>query len=380
MCWFRGVARTLLFTAVFAVAPGIGTQPALACPDWMRAGERITYTSDGLWTPRTHRLTAGGPVNLSNCEMPGIGLVAIAPDFTLDFSANVTRRDLLIRVEAECDTVLLINDPETEWHFDDDSDGMNPAVRFEAADDGIYDIWIGTYEAPTCPARMILETFDNAAATQTPASSASTTSGTGFLVNRGGWILTSAHVVDGCAAVEVVGHGVVSTVIHDGAEDLAALRAGRAIDVEPLTFRTRRARLAEPAHAIGFPLSDILSPSVRVTSGSVNALSGLGQRENLIQISAPVQPGNSGGPVIDRDGSVIGVTTATLSQTAYEGAQNVNFAVPTSEALRFLEQNGIPHTLVDGAEATAQANDLSDLVEAAAAATFLILCLDERPD
>lgn len=199
-------------------------------------------------------------------------------------------------------------------------------------------------------------------------------SGTGFLINEAGWILTNAHVVEDCTEIEVAGHGHTNTVIRDAVEDFAALRITNPPAAGPLVFRTRPARLAEPVHALGYPLSDILSASVRATSGTVNALPGPDRGESFLQISAPIQPGNSGGPVIDNAGLVVGVTTATLSERAYERAQNVNFALPAAAALTFLSRHGIAHQSSADAPKSSLSRDVSDQVEAAAAATLMIRC------
>ena len=359
------------WATVAALLALIWATAAVACPDWRRSGERLAFGSDALWVPQSRAVMAGGGADLERCPQPGVGHVATTPDFTLRFSGNAAGRDLLIRVEGTCDTVLLVNDAAAQWHFNDDFDGLDPALLFEAAAEGIYDIWVGTFGPGMCAARLVLETFG----TPPAGSSGAETSGSGFFVNREGWVLTNAHVVEGCGRVEIAGHGPVAEIVRDRIEDLAALRLERPAPVAPLAFRAGRARLAEPVHAIGYPLSDILSPAVRVTSGSVNALSGFGRRENLIQISSPVQPGNSGGPVIDGAGHVLGVLTATLSQEAYDRAQNVNFALPASEAMRFLRAAGIAH---DEAKPEAAAADISDVVEAAAASTVLIRCLSSR--
>lgn len=354
---------------------------ASACPDPQQSGAALAFGSGALWVPQARAVLAGGWADLAECPQPGVGHVATAPDFTLRFSGNAAGRDLLIRVEGACDTVLLVNDPAGRWHFDDDTDGLDPALSFPTAAEGVYGIWVGTFAERLCRAQMVLETFG----TPPAGGSGSAASGSGFFVNREGWVMTNAHVVEGCSRIEVAGHGPVADVVLDHIEDLAALRVAGAAPAGPLAFRAGRPRLAEPVHAVGYPLADILSPAVRVTSGSVNALSGFGRRENLVQISAPVQPGNSGGPVIDGAGQVIGVLTATLAQEAYEWAQNVNFALPAAEATRFLRAAGIAHL-----EAKPQpvAADLSDVVEAAAASTVLIRCLErsaatlhpDRPD
>lgn len=195
--------------------------------------------------------------------------------------------------------------------------------------------------------------------------------GTGFFINEGGWILTNDHVVAGCNSISVDGLGTVRTVIRDDRSDLAVIHAGRSAPAAPLALRDRPARLAEDVVALGYPLSDLLSESVKATTGSVSSLAGVGHDETAIQISAPVQPGNSGGPVIDRSGHVIGVVKSRLSERAYSGAQNVNFALTVAEVLRFLGENGISYHLAD---TPGQARDRSDHVETAAAATVMIRC------
>jgi S1-C subfamily serine protease len=372
MALVRSMLGQSSFAAISVVLCNI-FQPAIACPDWRLDGQRLNHSSDDLWTPHSHRVIAGGREDLEQCSAPGVGYVAAAPDFVLKFSNNARRRDLELRVEASCDTVLLVNDSAANWHFNDDDDGFNPRIRLSAAREGLYDIWIGTYGTETCSAQLILETFGGTRTPPVASVQITRSSGTGFFVNNDGWILTNNHVIEGCDEVEIVGHGRVSGIVRDINEDLAALRLQHPTNIEPLIFRSRPARLAEPVHAIGFPLSDVLSQSVRVTSGTVNSLTGLGVRQNLIQISAPIQPGNSGGPVIDGFGLVVGVTTATLSEVAYDRAQNVNFALPSAEALRFLEQNAIAYIAFDHASAS-DANDFPDQVEIAAAATTLVQC------
>ena len=85
-----------------------------------------------------------------------------------------------------------------------------------------------------------------------------------------------------------------------------------------------------------------------VTSGQVNSLAGLGNDPNMIQISAPVQPGNSGGPLIDRAGAIVGVVVSKLNverlaKLTGDLAQNVNFAVKPEVLRLFLDANRIPY-------------------------------------
>jgi serine protease Do len=96
----------------------------------------------------------------------------------------------------------------------------------------------------------------------------------------------------------------------------------------------------------GFPLSDTLASAGNFTLGNVTALAGLGDDTRSLQVSAPVQPGNSGGPVIDYSGNLVGVATSKLDAIkalAKNGdlPQNVNFAVKSSAVAMFLESNRV---------------------------------------
>ncbi|MFO6465738.1 trypsin-like peptidase domain-containing protein [Jannaschia sp. KMU-145] len=194
--------------------------------------------------------------------------------------------------------------------------------------------------------------------------------GSAFWVNGVGWALTNAHVVDGCDALNVPGHGRAEVIFADAALDLAALRIESATSTPSLAFRRRPARLAEPVTALGYPLTDQLAPGIKVTTGSVNALRGFQGAESELQISAPIQPGNSGGPLVDRDGAVVGVVVARLGGAE---TQNVNFAISAGAALGFLAANGIAHA-ESQPDVPGPGPDPSDVAEAAAAATIMVEC------
>ena len=108
-------------------------------------------------------------------------------------------------------------------------------------------------------------------------------------------------------------------------------------------------RLGESVYVFGFPLTGILATSGNFTTGTVTAVSGLGDDTRLVQISAPVQPGNSGGPLLDKFGNVIGVIVSKLNAlniaaTTQDIPQNVNFAIKTAIATNFLDaSNVLPH-------------------------------------
>lgn len=192
-------------------------------------------------------------------------------------------------------------------------------------------------------------------------------SGSGFFVNSH-WVLTNQHVVEDCARVTLPGHGAVTDIVSDKDSDLAALRVGRALGGDALSFRAGRARLAENVHVLGYPLTGVLSDDLRVTSGSISALSAFQTGDGLLQISAPVQPGNSGGPALDDNGHILGVTVGILRE---KGAQNVNFAISAALAQNFLTRENIRFAV---APQTAPERSLPDVIEAASGAIVQVLC------
>jgi SOS response associated peptidase (SRAP)/Trypsin-like peptidase domain len=133
----------------------------------------------------------------------------------------------------------------------------------------------------------------------------------------------------------------------DSTNDLALIRLSETADnLRPpvIPALRSRVRLGEPAFVFGYPLSGLLSSAGNFTSGSISSLSGLGDDISKLQISAPVQPGNSGGPLLDLYGNVVGVVVAKLnagqlSQLINDIPQNVNFAIKASVAISFLEAN-----------------------------------------
>ncbi|MDH6270216.1 S1-C subfamily serine protease [Rhizobium leguminosarum] len=204
-----------------------------------------------------------------------------------------------------------------------------------------------------------------------------TSSGTGFAVTGDGWILTNAHVVQECGRIEVKGNGDAADPRIDAINDLAVVKITAGELLKPLAFRKSATRLGEDIVAVGYPLAALLADSVKITTGNVNALAGIRNDTRYIQISTPIQPGNSGGPVVDRNGLLLGITSATLSKrTADEigiTAQNVNFAIRASVAELFLQSQSL---VAQAADATENPTALStaDLADRVTPSVFQILC------
>lgn len=212
------------------------------------------------------------------------------------------------------------------------------------------------------------------------AQSNPSSSGTGFFVNADGWAVTNAHVLEGCTRASVPTIGEAADWIIDRQNDLAAVKVAGGVGKPFLHLRGPAPRLGDDIAAFGYPLHGVLSDSIKVTTGNINSLVGIDNDTRYLQISTPLQPGNSGGPVVDRSGSVLGVATAVLGSRFAENTgilpQNVNFAVRSNVLELFLQSREIEY---ESLPASGEALSTADLADAVAPAVLQILCFG-RPD
>ncbi len=189
--------------------------------------------------------------------------------------------------------------------------------------------------------------------------------GSGFLVTAQGHLVTNAHVIKECDAVEVFIKGRTydaSVKAVDSQNDLALLLLKETPGTF-LGFREQRTRLGENVVAMGYPLQGIGATSISITSGTISVLAGLKDDTRMVQFTAPVQPGNSGGPLVDASGRIVGVVASKLSalwsaENIGDIPQNVNFAIRDSVVRAFLESRSIEYNTV-----AAGAMDLTVLAE-----------------
>jgi hypothetical protein len=202
-----------------------------------------------------------------------------------------------------------------------------------------------------------------------PAPRGGVSSGTGFIVGEGR-ALTNSHVVEQCSRIvarTANGRDLPAQVTaRDQALDLALLTLAR--DVGPaLSFRDPPVvRRGDEVVTYGYPLSGILSSGPTLTRGDISALAGLRDDQNQLQISAPVQRGNSGGPLLDRAGNVVGVVVSKLNaqrvaERTGDIPQNVNFAIKGERAIGFLRRHGVTPRLASsvGERSAAEVGDIA---------------------
>ena len=200
--------------------------------------------------------------------------------------------------------------------------------------------------------------------------------GTGFFVSKNGHILTNYHVVKGCRTAHasmagmvvpagmsvdpkptgtarlgelgVLGDDELRVLGVDVRNDLALLMSAKTSPEVALFRSGRGVRTGDDIVVTGFPLHGLLTSDISVTKGIVSALAGPGDNRGMIQITAPVQPGNSGGPVLDTSGNVVGVVVGKLDAIKIASSigslpENVNFAISEGTARAFLDAHSIPY-------------------------------------
>ena len=201
--------------------------------------------------------------------------------------------------------------------------------------------------------------------------------GSGFFAGLDGYIVTNAHVVAGCMSVRSSRGGAVTRIAMDQASDLALYLAAEKPKFGARLRGGKGPRVGETIVAVGFPLKGLLSSDPIVTTGTISALAGLRGDRRVLQITAPVQPGNSGGPLLGENGSLVGVVQGKLDAKKFaemfgDIPQNVNFAVSVGTLQSFLNANGVQYLLDDGDPATTPADIAAD----ASRYTVLLECVN----
>lgn len=166
--------------------------------------------------------------------------------------------------------------------------------------------------------------------------------GSGVVVSRAGDIVTNEHVVQDCRNIRIQPSGSdVKLVAKDAKNDLALLRLENGQLPALKTRAGRGIRLGDDLVAVGYPLRGVLSSGPIVTTGIVNALSGSNNDTSAFQMSATVQPGSSGGPIVDSHGLLVGIVRARLLPTGPASPQNVNFGINLATVQSFLDAHNV---------------------------------------
>lgn len=166
-------------------------------------------------------------------------------------------------------------------------------------------------------------------------------SGSGFFISKNGVIATNAHLIEGGRSIEITILNEAGTfrykakvLLSDNKNDVALIQIDddnfKGISSIPYGF-VERVDTGEKVFTIGYPLNDIMGNNFKVTDGIISAKSGIGDDIRYFQITVPLQPGNSGGPLFNNDGNIIGITSSKLNPEAVgTEVENVNYAIKIS--------------------------------------------------
>lgn len=218
---------------------------------------------------------------------------------------------------------------KTTWYYGNKEPTEDLYITFENGFMNV--IWTNGY-----PQNLYIKLFPTPkdSITQT-GSSAKLASGTGFGITRDGIIVTNFHVIDGAKTIKIRGVNSDFSKVYnakllfsDKNNDLALIQIDdekfTLFDTIPYTIKTGLAGVGENIFVLGYPLRATMGDEVKLTNGIISSKTGFQGDISLYQISAPVQPGNSGGPLFDSEGNVIGIVNAK-----HTGAENAAYAVKT---------------------------------------------------
>jgi S1-C subfamily serine protease len=202
-------------------------------------------------------------------------------------------------------------------------------------------------------------------------------SGSGFYVSQQGYIVTNEHVVKNCEKIEIGPEKLIASLVKkDSLHDLALLKVYTS-NINVAKFRSEPLILGEEIVTAGFPYKDILSSGIKITTGIVSSLAGIRNDTKVMQITAPIQPGNSGGPLIDIYGNIVGVIVSKLNSDfmirIYKDIpQNVNFAIKGRYVKKFLDDNSIRYSQVS----SNQKQDVTTISQSAQGYTVEVNCIN----
>ena len=211
----------------------------------------------------------------------------------------------------------------------------------------------------------------------TTHTSGSKWSGTGFFLTKSGYIITNQHVIDGAKTIKVTSvngnHNATYNArveVSDKQNDLAIIKitdSFSAITSVPYTFKFSASSIGENCWVLGYPLTNTMGEDIKLTNGIISSKSGFDGNIAQYQISAPVQPGNSGGPLFDNNGNLIGVV-----QAKHGLAENAGYAIKASYVRNLVEM--LPISISYPQTNLLSGKSLPQQVELASKCVCMIIC------
>ena len=200
--------------------------------------------------------------------------------------------------------------------------------------------------------------------------------GSGFSISDN-LIVTNYHVINKSASVyvtnETIGDTIPATVIAlDERKDIAILSVGDRVLAKPkYSIKTEPQKTGTNVFVLGYPLTSTMGNEVKATSGIISSQSGYKGDETLYQISAPIQPGNSGGPVFDLNGNIVGIVCAH-----HTNAENVSYAIKAEYLMKLLDGEQIS---INQQQKGVNEDDrqLTELIDQSKPSVFYVICINK---
>mgnify|MGYP003819519431 CR=1 FL=1 len=197
--------------------------------------------------------------------------------------------------------------------------------------------------------------------------------GTGFLISDDGYIVTCHHVVEDAKVVNIRGINgnfdrdiKAAIVAKDSKHDLAILKVDcKLIKNVPFTVNWNALDVGQDVFTLGYPLKSELGEEIKLTNGIVSCNSGYQGNNAMYQVSAPIQPGNSGGPLFDKQGNIVGVMIAK-----YTAAENASYAVKVNYLKKLIES--VPDKIILNDSNLLNGKPLTEQVKIARNNVFMI--------
>ena len=211
--------------------------------------------------------------------------------------------------------------------------------------------------------------------------------GSGFALNNG-YVVTNYHVVENAKTIEIKGVkgdftiGLKANVVAtDKVNDIAVLKIiderFSGFGVIPYKIKRTMSDVGETVWALGYPMIGMMGEEIKFTDGKISARTGLQGDMSTYQISVPLQPGNSGGPLFDKNGFIIGINSSGINKLYSEQTiqtENVNYAIKTSYLFNVIESALTTSVLPQGT--VLQGRPLTEQIKLAQKFIFIIHCLE----
>jgi S1-C subfamily serine protease len=290
--------------------------------DWPTLSPK--YREEITVAVKTFIIRSGGEVSVQNAPDLRITLVdyQLSWDFSrgIDSTATVRLRSDLMRTNGETITAT------GEGIIEKRTSGVILASSAEPQINAAFTLALG----------RLLSAPGLSSVPRTSPEEKKGSSGTCFAVHPDGWLVTAAHVVSQATRVEIqIGGLTVPAVVaaRDEDHDLALLRVGVPTPNYISLGQFSDLKIGLPIYTLGFPLRGVLTDEIRFTNGTLSSMSGLRKSDGVLQVSVPVQPGNSGGPLLTEQGLLVGVIVsraADLEVLKQSGSLPENIAFATS--------------------------------------------------